>query len=142
MPTLKNYYHFGGRHYETGTVHNALAYSGVRAPHTGQPISEALLLGISGGITVGYFTFEYQGYDPHIALLPRNTFDPLETIFERLAIPREILQTSKPEIGLKNLLQTLENGTPAIVWVDRFGLNYNLLSHDERNWMALSTLVY
>jgi hypothetical protein len=142
MPTLKNYRHFGGRHYETGTLHNALAYSGVLAPHSGQPISEALLLGISGGITVGYFTFEYEGYAPHIALLPRNTFNPLETIFERLAIPREILQTSKPEIGLKNLLDTLENGLPALVWLDKFGLSYNLLPHDARNWMVVPLLVY
>ncbi|MBN1449981.1 MAG: hypothetical protein JW963_03125 [Anaerolineales bacterium] len=46
---------FNGRHWETGSVHNALALQGVVAPHTGQPFSEALLLGVSGGITFGYF---------------------------------------------------------------------------------------
>ncbi|HET6595505.1 MAG TPA: hypothetical protein VFG81_07770 [Anaerolineales bacterium] len=54
-----------GRHSETGSIHNALALQGVRAPHTGKPYSEALLLGVSGGIAFGYFTFEYKGYLPH-----------------------------------------------------------------------------
>ena len=84
MTILKDYKTFDGVHYETGTLHNILAYQGVKAPHTGKAISEALLLGVSGGITVGYFTFEYTGYLPHIALLTRNTFTPLETIFDRL----------------------------------------------------------
>ena len=52
---------FTGRHWETGSIHNALAMQGFLAPHTGKPFSEALLLGVSGGITFGYFTFEYTG---------------------------------------------------------------------------------
>src|SRR5512145_2463079 len=135
MTVLKNYQQFAGRHWETGPIHNILAYQGVPTPHTGKPISEALLLGISGGIAFGYFTFEYRGYDPHVALLTRNTFDPLGTVFDRLALPHEIFQTSKPETGLKNLINVLENGHPALVWADVFLLPYNLLPYDERNWM-------
>jgi hypothetical protein len=131
MPVLKNYHHFEGRHWETGPIHNILAYQGLPAPHTGKPISEAMLLGISGGITFGYFTFEYQGYAPHVALLTRNTFDP-----------REILQTSKPEVGLKNLVDVLESGHPALVWLDGFSLPYRLLPHDSKNWMQVPVVVY
>jgi len=83
-----------GRHYETGTLRNAWALRGAKAPHTGQPYSEALLLGISGGITFGYFTFAYTGELPHLALLTRNTFDPFETILERLAPAREVRRTA------------------------------------------------
>ncbi|NTU62938.1 MAG: hypothetical protein HGB05_05930 [Chloroflexi bacterium] len=32
MPTLTRYRQFDGRHWETGSVHNALAYRGVKAP--------------------------------------------------------------------------------------------------------------
>jgi hypothetical protein len=99
MPILKHYQEFAGRHWETGTVCNALAYQGVKAPHTGKPASEALLLGITGGVTIGYFTFEYTGYLPHLALLTRNTFSPLETLLERLAIPQEIYRTDKAQKG-------------------------------------------
>lgn len=51
---MKTKYRFTGRHWETGSIHNAFAMQGINAPHTGQPHSEALLLGISGGITFGY----------------------------------------------------------------------------------------
>ncbi|HEX2905998.1 MAG TPA: BtrH N-terminal domain-containing protein [Phototrophicaceae bacterium] len=142
MTVLKNYQQFAGRHWEIGPIHNILAYQGVPAPHTGKPISEALLLGISGGIAFGYFTFEYQGYDPHVALLTRNTFDSVGTVFDRLALPREIFQTSKPETGLKNLINVLESGHPALVWADAFLLPYNLLPYDERNWMIRPVVVY
>jgi hypothetical protein len=74
MPSLKNYHHFDGRHYETGTLHNLLAYQNHPAPHTGKPISEAMLLGISGGIAVGYFTFAYTGNLPHIGTLRTSPF--------------------------------------------------------------------
>jgi len=142
MAKLTDYNVFSGRHAETGTVHNALAYQGVTTPHTGKPLSEALLMGISGGAAFGYFTFEYKGYPPHIALLTRNTFDPLETLFERLALPREVLQTTSADKGQRNLLDVLESGRPAIVWADVFSLPHNLLPHDDSNWGMRPVLVY
>lgn len=142
MTILKNYHQFDGRHRDTGPIRNVLAYQGMPAPHTGQPLSEALLLGISGGITVGYFIFEYKGYLPHVALLTRNTFDPLESIFERLVIPRDVLQTSKPEIGHKNLIEALESGHPALVWVDIFSLPHKLLGRADQMWAMLPVVVY
>src|SRR6185503_3971315 len=107
---MKTKTQFTGRHWETGSIHNALALQGVKAPHTGQPYSEALLLGISGGITFGYFTFEYKGYLPHVAMLTRNTFSPFSTMLERLGIAQDVRQTSKPEISEKNLQDTLASG--------------------------------
>ncbi len=142
MAILANFNAFAGRHYETGTVHNALAYQGVKAPHTSKPLSEALLMGISGGVTFGYFTFEYAGYLPHIVLLTRNTFDPLDTLFERLAIPRDVAQTTHPDKAEQNLRDVLEGGRPAIVWADMFSLPHNNLSYDQRSWGMTPLLVY
>lgn len=142
MPILPNYHHFDGRHRDTGPIRNVLAYQGVPAPHTGQPLSEAMLLGISGGITVGYFTFAYTGLDPHLALLTRNTFDPLDTLFERLAIPREVRQTSQPATGQENLLAVLDSGQPALVWVDMYSLPYNASPFAEKMWAMLPVVVY
>jgi hypothetical protein len=119
-----------------------LAYQGVTAPHTGKPISEALLLGISGGIVVGYFTFEYEGYLPHVALLIRNTFDPLETLFDRLALPREVLHTTKAEKAEEKLVEVLESGRPAMVWADIAGLPYTLLQPSDVGWMMIPIVVY
>lgn len=142
MPVLLGYQHFEGRHYETGCVHNILAYKGVKAPHTGQPYSEALLLGVSGGIAFGYFTFAYEGYDPILALLTRNTFDPLQTLLERLGIPQNVHQTSNASKGEENLLEALENGRPALVWVDHFSLPYYGLDPEDKNWEMLPVVVF
>ncbi|MEZ4733837.1 MAG: BtrH N-terminal domain-containing protein [Caldilineaceae bacterium] len=142
MPTLTNYHHFAGRHWETGTLHNYYAYRGVKAPHTGQPYSEALFLGVSGGIVLGYFTFAYEGHDPHVALLTRNTFDPLDTMLSRLGVVQEVLQTSKPERGLQNLLETLAEGLPAMVWADMWSLPYNALSPADAMWAMRPLIVY
>ncbi|MBZ0292032.1 MAG: BtrH N-terminal domain-containing protein [Anaerolineae bacterium] len=142
MTMLKNYQAFNGRHYETGTIHNALDYLGVRAPHTNQPLSEALLLGVSGGIVFGYFTFEYKGYHPHVVLITRNTFDPTQTIFDRLALPRDVIQTTNAEKAEQNLIKVLESGHPALVWADAFSLPYNQLPFDARNWTTSPILVY
>jgi hypothetical protein len=142
MPILNNYNAFGGRHWETGSVHNFYAYRGINAPHTGLPYSEALLLGVSGGIVMGYFSFAYKGYDPHVALLTRNTFDPLETLLGRLGVEQEILQTSLPEKGLENLLRTLDSGLPAITWVDVFSLSYFNLPNDDDMYIMVPVIVY
>lgn len=131
---------FNGRHWETGSIHNALALQEIKAAHTGQPYSEALLLGISGGIAFGYFTFEYKGYLPHIALLTRNTFSPFSTILERLGIAQDIQQTNKADIAEKNLRKTLESGLYPILWADQFSLPYNNLPINEPMWGMMPIL--
>ena len=51
---VSNYQQFGGQHWDTAAMKNVTAHAGVTAPHTGQPLSEAMCLGIAGGIGVGY----------------------------------------------------------------------------------------
>jgi hypothetical protein len=142
MTILPGYQHFNGRHYETGSVHNILSYQGYTAPHSGEAYSEALLLGVSGGIAFGYFTFAYEGYDPILALLTRNTFDPLQTLLERLGIPQNVYQTSHASKGEENLRQALENGRPALVWADVFSLPYYGLPPDAKMWDMQPVVVY
>src|SRR4029079_11501811 len=40
-----------------------LAHAAVRAPHTGQPFSEAMLFGIAGGVGIGVFAFRSEKED-------------------------------------------------------------------------------
>jgi hypothetical protein len=136
---MKTKAQFTGRHWETGSIHNTLAIQGVKAPHTGQPYSEALLLGISGGITFGYFTFEYKGYLPHVAMLTRNTFSPFSTILERMGISQDIQQTNKADIAEKNLIHALESGLSPLVWADQFSLPYNDLNPKDM-WIIVPIL--
>jgi len=142
MPQLENYSEFAGRHWETGSVRNALTYQGITAPHTDQPYTEALLMGVSGGAAFGYFFFHYEGYDPHVALLTRNTFDPWETMLSRLGVVQEIKHTSSADKGKKNVLDALESGEAPIVWADMYSLPYNFLPHDDGMWGMMPLVVY
>jgi hypothetical protein len=142
MPTLPNYKHFDGRHWETGTAQNYFAYSGVKAPHTGQPYSEAMLMGVSGGVLMGYFSFAYEGHDPHVAILTRNTFNPLDTLLVRLGVIQHLQQTTNAKKGLQNLLDALDSGSPAIVWADAFSLPHNGLDSRQDWWAMFPILVY
>lgn len=142
MPKLDDYTQFEGRYWDTGVIRNVLDYQGVHAPHTEEPYTEAMLLGISGGITFGYFTFHYEGYDPQVNLLTRNTFEPMDTIFERLKIPRDVLQTTSLNKARINLIKTLEAGQAPILWLDMQTLPYNGLTHDDDNWALMPVVVY
>src|SRR3970040_1738207 len=142
MPVLPGFNQFAGRHWETGSVSHALAYVATRVPQTKQPYSEGLLPGITGGAAFGYFVFDYKGHDPHVALLSRNTFDPLQTLLERLGIPQDLLQNGGPKKGGRNLIEVLEGGRPAIVWADAFSLPYNSPTADQAMWGMLPILVY
>ena len=142
MTILKNYDQFQGLHWETGSLRNYLAFKGVMAPHTNQPYSEAMLLGISGGIVMGYYTFDYEGRDPMLRILTRNTFDPLETIYQRLDIKTSVKQSTSSEKGIQNLTAELESGSPAIVYADMYSLPYNALDTGQGMWAMLPILVY
>ena len=142
MTLLPNYNQFDGRHWETGSVRNALDYQGILGPHTGEPLSEALLLGISGGIVFGYFIFDYHGFDPHVALLSRNTFDPFETLLTRLRIPQNNYKTANPQTAEANLIEALENGRPALVFADHYSLTYNAMPDQAQMWAMLPLVVF
>src|SRR5262249_32672272 len=51
-----------GNHPNTAALMHVLAAQNVTAPHTGKPLSEALILGISGGLGAGYILWEFKGH--------------------------------------------------------------------------------
>ncbi|MYD09803.1 MAG: DUF4872 domain-containing protein [Chloroflexi bacterium] len=142
MPTLPNFTQFEGRYWDTAAIRNALDYQGVLAPHTGQPFSEAMLLGISGGVTFGYFTFHYKGYDPQVNLLTRNTFEPMERIYDRMKLPRDLRRSASANKGRQNLIDALEEGYAAIASPDGSLLPYNALPYDQANWHTMPLVIY
>jgi hypothetical protein len=142
MPTLSGYKQFAGRHWETGSIYNFFAHRGFTAPHTGAPYSEAFMLGVSGGITVGYFKFAYEGYDPQCNILTRNTFDPLDTLLSRLGVIQNREQTGSAGRAEAILVATLQEGLPAIVWTDAWSLPYNGFEADEGMWGSFPLIVY
>ncbi len=143
MAELANYHHFDGLAWATGYLTNALAYQGVTAPHTGKPYSEAMLMGINGGLSAGYFSFEYTGLLPHLHFLTRYLFDEEPgKVFERLAIPMRVQQTTDPTKAAANVINALAGGKPAIVWADVMGLDYASALPSPDYWLVMPLLVY
>src|SRR5215471_13077749 len=133
---------FAGRTFETGAICNALACRGVKAPHTRKPYSEALLLGVSGGIAFGYMVFQYKGWPAHVALLTRNTFRPYRTAIDRLGIVEDTKETVDPKRGLANLSEAIENGSPTIVWADVLSLPYTNVTANQNMWAVMPMVVH
>ena len=52
----------GGLHPETATLANVLANRGVVSGLTGEPLTEAAILGIGGGLGAGYILWEFQSH--------------------------------------------------------------------------------
>lgn len=127
MISVEGYDQFSGLHWETGSLRNVLAHHGLRAPHTGEPFTEAMLLGLSGGVGVMYFSFEYEGFAPHVALGTRYPFDAVENVVKRLKLPVAVKQTKSQKKSVDSLLSALVVGEAAIVWADMFTLSYNAL---------------
>lgn len=143
MSTLAAYNQFDGVPWATGYLKNVLAYQGAKAPHTNQPYTEALLMGINGGICAGYFSFEYEGYPPHLHFLTRYLFtEEPGTVFERLAIPMQVQQTPNPQKAAANVVGALAEGKPAIVWADGARLPYNNYPTGDDFWNVMPMVVY
>jgi len=49
-----------GRHPDTAALARLLAALGVTDPSSGRPLTEAMALGVAGGIGFAYFVFEYE----------------------------------------------------------------------------------
>jgi hypothetical protein len=127
MPEVPGYQQFNARHWETGALRNVLAHQGVTNPHTNEPFTEAMLLGIGGGISVLYFVFEYEGHPPHLYLGTRNPEDVIGAVGERLGLPVNVQETTSAKKAAANLTSALAAGRPAIVWANVYDLPYTAL---------------
>jgi hypothetical protein len=72
------------------------------------------LLGVSGGITAGYFMSAYNSVDPQCNILTRNTFNPLNRLLSRLGVVQNRGQTRSAEQADAILVETLQEGVPAM----------------------------
>ena len=131
---VQNYQQFGGAHSETAALKNVLAQAGVRAPHTGRPYTEALLLGLGGGVGAGYVVFEMCD-GTWLSLGARHLWqntgpDFLQKIGKRLGATVTVRESGGPKTAEANLKEALEKGRPAITWGSLAGMSYYGLSAD------------
>jgi len=115
----------GGLHPETAALANVLANQGVVSGLTGEPISEAAILGIGGGLGAGYILWEFQRRDgPVLTLGFRNRWQyaaiPGWTgkVLDRLGIDGDVDETGGPKAAREALDGRLDRGVPVIALVD------------------------
>ncbi len=122
---LEDYAQFGGQQAEAAALRNVLTHLGGVAAQTGEPLSEALLFGIGGGIGAAYFTFEYESVGLKTVFLgtrinTQETKSPefLQAICERIGIVAHVWNSGSASAAEKKLFKSLEEGTPLIMWMD------------------------
>ena len=113
---------FRGRHPDTAALTRLLAALGVTDPAAGRPLSEAMVLGVAGGIGFAYFVFEYEDLttlylggriNPYI-----HKRDAAEAALTRLGVPFQVRRTSGPAAAERHLRTALDQGRPVVATVD------------------------
>jgi hypothetical protein len=98
------------------------AAAGITGPD-GKPPSEALLLGLGGGLGAASFAFEYQGHTPTFYVAtrcqPQYAYDTafVERAATRLGARCDVAQSSSPAAAAKKLAARLATG-PQMAWLD------------------------
>jgi hypothetical protein len=121
----------GGIHGDTAAFANVLANLGVLAPHTGQPLTEAMVLGVGGGLGAGYIMWEFDSHQfrPRVLTLGfRRLWQypdrwARETA-ERLGLHAQVHETGGAKGAAAALDAQLDKGLPAIAWIDTYTLGH------------------
>ena len=119
--------HRGGQNPETCSLRNALERAGV-------DLSEAMVLGIGGGLGAGYIAITH-GMTGFMVGARANWWDGpafVKDCCDRLGVPLEMLETSSAKAGVKNVHKALDAGASPVVWLDQACLSYSTLSPQWR----------
>ncbi len=121
--TPSSYRMRGGLHPETASLANVLANQGVVSGVTGEPLTEAAILGIGGGLGAGYILWEFKSHGgPTLTLGFQNQWQypsawTAKTL-DRLGIEPDLHETGGAKGAREALDARLEAGVPVIVSVD------------------------
>ncbi len=137
----------GGRHPETAAVTNALANLGVTYPGTGDPLSEAMILGIGGGLGAGYILWEFDDGARRVVTTGfRNRWQYpqkwLPEVGHRLGLTVELQETGGTKKAEAQLAEAMADDRPVVVAVSAGDVGYWHLPPDQSGWMGYPVVVY
>ena len=112
----------GGVHPDSAAISNVLA-------HHGMEVSEALVLGIGGGLGAGYILWEFEAHNTRALVLGfRNQWQYPDRwaakTLERLGVPFELHETGGARRAAAELDAALAAGRPALATIDRAVLGH------------------
>jgi Domain of unknown function (DUF4872)/Butirosin biosynthesis protein H, N-terminal len=125
-------WHFAGSVPAATALRVLLAHAGVRAPHTGEPFSEAMLFGIAGGIGIGIFSFFYEkenfaSFFVAGRHLWHDSFAYLRHACARLDINPIVRETAGAKGAEQHLRAALDEYGPCVAWVDAAHLTHRAM---------------
>jgi hypothetical protein len=128
MPPIPDY-QTGGVHPETASFTNILRAKGITAPHTDQPYSEAMILGISGGLGAGYILWEFKEHNIKVLVVAfknrwQYTMQHYQTLADRLGLAIRLPETGSKKAALQSLTAATDSDNPVVAWVDRASMPY------------------
>lgn len=141
-----DFVHLPGIDPETTGLRVLLANRGVTMPHSGEIPSEALLLGIAGGIGAGVFAFRYDTVSS-LFLAGRHLWQDGHAFVtgacERLGIPFEVHETGGARTAVRQLEEALAH-PPVLAWLDVTRLPYrgNSGDGDESSYHAVTLYAF
>ncbi|HET6529786.1 MAG TPA: BtrH N-terminal domain-containing protein [Actinoplanes sp.] len=111
----------GGQHPDTAVISHLLADRGV-------PLSEAMVLGIGGGLGAGYILWEFAQHDhPDLTLGFRhrwNYLDATDRTLDRLGVRYTVHTTAGAKAAARQLSAALAEGRRAIIVPDWYRIGY------------------
>jgi len=137
----------GGIHPETSSLANALASRGITNPTNGRPLSEAMILGVGGGLGAEYILWQFEKHHRRVVVTIgfRNSSQYPDRWFrktcERLGVPIEIHETSGEKRAAGHLQEALAAGLPAIAFITAADLPYWHLPSEESGWWGYTIVV-
>jgi hypothetical protein len=137
----------GGVHPDTAALANVLANHGVAAERFNRPLSEAMLLGIGGGLGAGYILWQFKGHHPIVTLGFRNQWQYpdrwLEKTCRRLGIDARLEHTAGSVKAKGTLDDSLEQPGPRpLVWIDAQEIGYWHLPNELSGHGGYPVVVY
>ncbi len=139
----------GGLHPETATLANVLANQGVLSGLTGEPLTEAAILGIGGGLGAGYILWEFKSHGgPVLTLGFRNQWQypsiPGWTgkTLDRLDIEPDLHETGGAKGAREALDARLDAGVPVIAHVDLQSVGTWGLPDAQSGYFGLVVVVF
>ncbi len=127
MPFFENYPHITGSHPKFTSLANILTAGGVLAPHSGEPFSEAMLLGLSGGLGCTYILWEFKSHGTAqltTGFTYRGNYfkEGITNAIERVGAKVVFRETAGAKSAAKHLDEALDCGQIPLSLLDQFYL--------------------
>ena len=137
----------GGVHPDTHAIAGVLANRGLVHPDTGRPLSEAMVLGVGGGLGAGYILWEFKAHDQRSVVFGfRNSWQYPDRwarkACRRLGVPAAVHETGSAGKADTELRAAVGQGVPAIAWADQQALGYRHLPASLEGYGGPPVTVY